>query len=286
MLALVSARAARALDEDLPRLATALAARGIDFEICDWDDPDVDWSRYRHALLRSTWDYIDRYAEFGDWITRVASQTVLLNPPEVVRWNTHKGYLLDLARQGVAIVPSTLLRPGDAIELGEWPELVVKPAIGAGSRDARRFQNDPAGARAHARKLLDAGRDVLVQPYLARVDEAGETALVYFGGRYSHALRKGPLLAANAEATNSLFAPESITLRQPDAAELALAEQVLAAIPFPGPMTYARVDLLRNGAGDPVLLELELTEPSLFLAHAPAAAERFAVLLGELSAAR
>ncbi|MCB1599057.1 MAG: hypothetical protein R3F18_14775 [Lysobacterales bacterium] len=286
MLALVSARAARALDEDLPLLGAALAARGIDFEICDWDDPDVDWSRYRLALLRSTWDYIDRYAEFGDWITRVSSQTRLLNPPDVVRWNTHKGYLLDLARKGVAIVPSTLLRPGDAIEFAELPELVVKPAIGAGSRDARRFRNDLAGARAHARKLLDAGRDVLVQPYLERVDEAGETALVYFGGRYSHALRKGPMLGINAEATNALFAPESITARVPDAAEYALAERVLAAIPFSGPMTYARVDLLRDGAGDPVLLELELTEPSLFLTIVPAAAERFAELIGQLSAAR
>jgi glutathione synthase/RimK-type ligase-like ATP-grasp enzyme len=281
MLALVSARAARALDEDLPRLGAALAARGIAFEICDWDDPDVDWSRYRFTLLRSTWDYIDRYAEFNAWIDRVSAVTRLLNPPEVVRWNTHKGYLLDLARRGVAIIPTQLLRPGDAIELAEVPELVVKPAIGAGSRDARRFQNDRAGARAHARKLLDAGRDVLVQPYLTRVDEAGETALVFFGGRYSHAIRKGPLLAANADATSALFAPEAITPRQPDAAELALAEQVLAAIPFPGPMTYARVDLLRDSAGDPVLLELELTEPSLFFTIVPAAAERFAECIAQ-----
>lgn len=274
MLALVSARAARALDEDLPLLCAALMARDIAFEICDWDDPDVDWSRYRAALLRSTWDYIDRYREFSAWIEHVAVATQLLNPPQVVRWNTHKGYLLDLAKAGIAIVPTQLLRPGEPQQLIDVAELVVKPAIGNGSRAARRFRDNPEAARTHALALLDAGRDVLVQPYLSRVDEAGETALVYFGGQYSHAIRKGPLLVANGEATNSLFAPEAITVREPTIAERTLAGQVIAAIPFPQPLAYARVDLLRDAAGDPVLLELELTEPSLFFAHAPGAAER------------
>jgi glutathione synthase/RimK-type ligase-like ATP-grasp enzyme len=282
MLALVSARAARALDEDLPPLCAALTARQLAFEVCDWDDPAVDWSRYRVALLRSTWDYIDRYAEFSAWIERASAATQLLNPPAVLRWNTHKGYLLDLQTRGVAIVPTQMLKPGDPIELIDAPELVVKPAIGAGSRDARRFQDDLPGARAHARKLLDAGRDVLLQPYLGRVDQAGETALVYLGGVYSHAIRKGPLLAPNADATSALFAPEAIIAREPDAAEHALAAQVLAAIPFSGTMTYARVDLLRDANGAPVLLELELTEPSLFFAHAPGAAERLADVMARI----
>lgn len=274
MLALVSARAARALDEDFPPLCAALTARGIAFEVCDWDDPGVDWSRYRAALLRSTWDYIDRYREFSAWIDRVGAATQLLNSPEVVRWNTHKGYLLDLAAAGIAIVPTTLLRPASPVHLIDAAEWVVKPAIGNGSRDARRFRDNPEAARAHAQSLLDGGGDMLVQPYLSRVDEAGETALVYFGGRYSHAIRKGPLLTANGDATNGLFAPEAITVREPTVEERTLADQVIAAIPFPQPLTYARVDLLRDAAGDPVLLELELTEPSLFFAHAPGAAER------------
>lgn len=279
LLALITARAARALDEDLPPLCAELAARGIAHEVVDWDDAAVDWRRYRLALLRSTWDYIDRYAEFSAWIGRVATLTRLLNAPEVVRWNTHKGYLLELAARGVPIVPTTLLRPGDAIGLPALAELVVKPAIGAGSRAARRFRDDPAGARAHAAALLDEGRDVLVQPYLARVDEAGETALLYFGGRYSHAIRKGPLLPPNAGATNHLFAPEQIVAREPGADERALAEEVLAAVPFPGSLAYARVDLLRAADGSPVLLELELTEPSLFFAHAPGSVARFVDVL-------
>lgn len=275
MLALISARAARALDEDLPPLCAALTARGIAHEVVDWDDPAVDWARFRTAVLRSTWDYIDRYDEFTAWIKRVERLTRLLNPPDVVRWNTHKGYLLELAARGVPIVPTQLLHPGQAFDLGDAEEIVIKPAIGAGSRDARRFRNDSQAARQHAQALLASGRDALVQPYLARVDQAGETALIYFGGRYSHAIRKGPLLVANADATAKLFAPEQIVAREPAPEERALAEQVLAAMPFAGPLLYARVDLLRDAHGAPVLLELELTEPSLFFTYAEGSAERF-----------
>jgi O-ureido-D-serine cyclo-ligase len=275
MLALITAAAARSLDEDLPPLCAALSARGIDHEVVDWDDPVVDWRRYRAAILRSTWDYIDRFDEFNAWIDRIQSLTRLLNPPDVVRWNTHKGYLLELSARGVPIVPTTLIRVGEAIALPTADELVVKPAVGAGSRGARRFRNDLPGATAHAQALLAEGRDVLLQPYLARVDQAGETALLYFGGNYSHAIRKGPLLAPNADATAALFAPEQIVAREPGDDERALADQVLAALPFAEPLLYARVDLLRSEDGAPVLLELELTEPSLFFAYAPGSVERY-----------
>ena len=275
MLALITAHAARPLDDDLPPLIAALTARGIAHEVVDWDDTDVDWSRFDTAVLRSTWDYIERFAEFSAWIDRIEGQTRLLNPAAVVRWNTHKGYLIELAGRGIPIVPTRLLRPGDRlppITDGEW---VIKPAIGAGSSDARRFRDDPQGAAAHAQRLLDSGRDALLQPYLARVDQAGETALIYLGGRYSHAIRKGPLLAPNADATAKLFAPEQIVGREPAAEELALAERVLAALPFAGALLYARVDLLRDTNGAPVLLELELTEPSLFFPYAEGSVELF-----------
>jgi O-ureido-D-serine cyclo-ligase len=275
MLALTTAAAARALDEDLAPLCAALAARGIDHQVVDWDDAAVDWRRYRAAILRSTWDYIDRFDEFNAWIDRVQCLTRLLNPPDVVRWNTHKGYLLQLSERGVPIVPTTLVRVGEDIVLPAVDELVVKPAVGAGSRGARRFCRDLPGAMAHAQALLAEGRDVLLQPYLTRVDQAGETALMYFGGRYSHAIRKGPLLAPDAEATAALFAPEQIIAREPGADERELAARVLAALPFAEPLLYARVDLLRDEDGSPVLLELELTEPSLFFAYAQGSVERY-----------
>jgi glutathione synthase/RimK-type ligase-like ATP-grasp enzyme len=275
MLAIVSAREAEALDEDLPPLRDALAARGIGQQVVHWDDPTVDWGMFDAALIRSTWDYMERLPEFLAWSERVAMQTRLLNPPEVVRWNTHKGYLLELAGHGVPIVPTRLFRPGDELELPQEGEFVVKPAVGAGARGARRFMSRTDEARSHAQELLGEGRDVLVQPYLARVDAQGETALIHFDGQYSHAIRKGPLLAPDGAATSALFAPEQISPREPGAAERALAAKVLAALPFAQTPLYARVDLLAGEDGQPVLLELELTEPSLFFDHAPGSAGRF-----------
>jgi hypothetical protein len=227
--------------------------------------------------------------EFLAWVDRTATLTTVINPPAVIRWNTDKHYLGDLARAGVPVVPTRFVEPGDpaspALEgflreesAAEW---VVKPAVGAGSRDAARYaRGDERPAIEHIERLLHAGRSVLLQPYLAQVDRHGETALIYFGGRFSHAVRKGPLLRRGAAENPGLFAEEQITPRTPAAQERQIGDRVLAALPFPTPL-YARVDLLPSPDGEPRLLELELTEPSLFFAQAPGAAARLA---GELCA--
>lgn len=274
-IALATAIAAYALDEDLPPLLDALRERGHAADSLAWDDPTVSWSRFDLVLLRSTWNYTERPAEFLRWCEAVAAKTRLLNPPSLVRWNTDKRYLADLAAAGVPVISAHFLAPGD--DPASFPahaEFVVKPCIGAGSRDTQRYTApNRAAAVAHAKRLLDAGRNVLVQPYLEAVDTAGETALLFFAGGYSHAIRKGPLLARDGEATSALFAPEAITAREPSAAEIEVAHRALAAIPGGAPL-YARVDLLPSPTG-PQLLELELTEPSLFFDHAPGSAERF-----------
>ncbi len=285
-IALVTAHAARALDEDLAPLHDALANAGAAVSIVDWDDAAVDWSAFDVAVLRSPWDYTDRLAEFLAWAERAARATRLLNPFEVVRWNTDKHYLAGLERAGVAIVPSYFVEPGedarDAIAkflaaFADSAEFVVKPCVGAGSRDAQRHARaDVERAGAHVRRLLDAGRSVLLQPYLDRVDEAGETALIHFDGVFSHAIRKGPLLRRGEDSTPALFAAEHIVARTPGADERGIAARALAAVPFAGPLAYARVDLIRDARGEPVVLELELAEPSLFFAHAPGSADRFA----------
>src|SRR6185312_11514215 len=239
-------------------------------------DPQVDWAGYRLALLRSTWDYAERLTEFLAWADRTAVLTTLINPPAVIRWNTDTHYLGELARGGLPIVPTRFVEPGESAveELGRFirengtTEWVVKPAVGAGSRDAARYaRGQEQTASGHVERLLRAGRSVLLQPYLEQVDLHGETALIYLGGRFSHAIRKGPLLRLGGEPTPALFAEEQITPRIPTAQELHVAERVLAALPFATPL-YARVDLIRSGDGAPCLLELELTEPSLFLAQA------------------
>ena len=284
-VALVSARAARHLDEDLAPLLAALAAADLDAVVADWDDPEVDWAAFRLAILRSTWDYTQRLPEFLAWADRTAARTTLINPPAVIRWNTDKHYLRDLARAAVPVVPTRFVEPGAsaAQELAGFltaeegtPEWVVKPAVGAGSRDAARYaRGEERTAREHIERLLHAGQSVLLQPYLDQVDLHGESALIYFGGRFSHAIRKGPLLRPGTAPTGALFLEEHITARVPGAEELRIADRVLAALPFATPL-YARVDLIRSPDGEPRVLELELTEPSLFFAHAPEAARRFA----------
>jgi len=282
-IALVTARPARGLDEDEPPLHLALQKAGCNVQIAEWDDAKVDWASFDVALLRSAWDYAERVTEFLAWVQRASKLTHVLNPLPVVRWNTDKHYIAQLAAAGVATVSSTFVEPGDdadrairkCLELHDNAELVVKPAIGAGSRDTERHRRtEPGSAVAHAKRLLNANRSVLLQPYLERVDRDGETALMFFEGRFSHAIRKGPLLPPGGAATKGLFAAESITPRVPGADEMRLAEKVVASVPFGVPL-YARVDLIRDDDGAPCLLELELTEPSLFFAHAAGSAERF-----------
>ena len=253
------------LDEDMAPLRAALP----EAEEAAWDDPAVDWRRYDLAVIRSTWGYMDRLPAFLDWIDRASRAVRLLNPPDVLRRNTDKRYLRDFERAGVPIVPTHVVEPGQEVEIPFDGEVVVKPAVGAGSIDVSRHGAAPAAVAA-ARRLLAAGRAVLIQPYLKDVDRDGETGLVFIDGRYSHAIRKGPMLRPAAEKVGGLFVKEEISRRDPSAAERALAERVLAAA---GPaLLYARVDL----APGPRLLEFEATEPSLFLSTAPGSAARLA----------
>ena len=213
------------------------------------------------------------------------AQSLLLNAARVVEWNTDKCYLRDLASAGLRVVPTVFLEPDD--DPGAWQppagfeDFVVKPAISAGSRNTMRYAagEDLDAARAHARRLLDEGRTVMVQPYLQAVDIVGETALIIIDGEFSHSIRKGPLLVRGVagEQVEGLFAAEQIDARDATDDERALAAAIVAEIPGgASAVLYARVDLIPGEDGRPVLLELELTEPSLFLSHSPGAADRMA----------
>ncbi len=288
MLALVSVAAAHTLDEDLAPLSAALDEAGIAHRVVYWDEPFVDWSHYHAVIIRSPWDYIDKLPEFLAWAAHVSEQSTLLNPLAVITSNTDKHYLEVLAAQGIHTVPSRFIEPEQHAEDGlhafldafEHTEFVVKPAVGAGSKDAQRYgREDIDAALMHIKRLQLKNRSTLLQPYLSKVDDAGETALLYFNGVYSHAIRKGPLLKRDEGPTEKLFAPEEIMARVPGEDEMALAQQVIAALPalfrLDGPLAYARIDLLRDEDGRPCLLELELTEPSLFFNYADGAAQRF-----------
>lgn len=265
--------AAGADDADLPPLVEAFALRGVRAEACRWDAAH-DWSAFDAAVIRSTWDYTARLAEFLAAIGRIDQQTRLYNSGSLVRWNVDKAYLIDIAAAGLAVIPTQRFVPQQSLQLS-WPidrDFVLKPAVGAGARGARKFAagSDPTEIQAHARALWAEGTAVLVQPYLAQVEQRGERALVYVDGRYSHSLTKQALLRHGLAEQRGLYAPEQISAATPSAAELRLAEAVLSWVSERYQRAlYARVDLIADDDGAPRLLELELIEPSMFYAHAP-----------------
>lgn len=281
-------------DDDAP-LLVALTARGAAPVAAVWDDPDVDWSSFDLVVVRSTWDYMERLEEFLAWAERVSEVSVLANPAPVLRWNTDKIYLRDLEERGIGVVPTKYLDPdvhneGRKIH-ARTPgrgQFVIKPTVSAGSVDTARYRagdvDDRGEAMRHTRRLLSEGRAVMIQPYLMAIDDVGETALIYIGGLFSHAARKGAILEGFGSAQSEPFMAEQMSAREASAAERAVGDAVVAALPelvevtgeADFPLLYARVDLVPDDEGNPLVLEVEVTEPSLFLRLAPGSVDRFA----------
>jgi len=259
-------------DVDAEPLAAAFVAAGITATWLPWHDPSVPWRDSGPTVIRSTWDYAGRLPAFLTWCDEVSAAGALCNPADVVRRNVHKRYLVDLAARGVAVTPTTIVDRGDLGELASKLEgqrgsgkLVVKPAVAAASRGSRVFAaNEVREALAHATLLLSQ-EDILIQPYLASVEDYGERSLVWIDGEISHAIRKAPRWA---DASESISGPMDIA-----SDERALATQALA--PFADRIQYGRVDMARRADGQPVVMELELIEPSLFFARCPGSADRY-----------
>jgi glutathione synthase/RimK-type ligase-like ATP-grasp enzyme len=265
------------LDRDSGLIVAELSKLGLDAEVCAWDAP-VDWTMRPLVVLVTPWDYVGRHDEFFRWVRRVDHETRLLNPRAVLEWNSHKGYLVELAERGVPVVPTRLIRQGatDGIEAAAFPEeygeLVVKPAVGSGARGAMKGRRDSAELRRHLAALVESG-DALVQPFIPSVKEQGEVSLLYFGGRFSHALRKRP--AAGDYRVQDHYGG-TMHDHAPSEQERAVAEAALRVTPKP--TFYARVDLVEID-GAPSIMELEVIEPELFLRLAPDAAARYAELI-------
>lgn len=287
-VALVSTEACAPLDDDLPAIVAGLAARGVDAVVADWHDAQFAWDGVDVAVIRSTWDYTWQVDAFLAWVDRVSRATRLVNPALVVRWNTDKHYLLDLAAAGVPTVPTRVVAPGDPGAPFDPPtggHIVVKPATSAGARDTERYGADQLdAARDHVQRLQAAGQTALVQPYLPEIDEHGETGMVFLGDAFSHAFRKGPILTPGFVLVDDLYAEEDISPRTATVAELEVARAALDAVASSVPgwsrrdLVYARVDVAPHH-GAPVVLELELVEPSLFCAADPGAADRAAAAI-------
>ena len=227
-----------------------------------WDDPAVDWSRFELVVVRSAWDYAERWREFLRWADGVPQ---LENPVSVLRFGVDKErYLSALASTGVPVVPTVFVHPGEPFRPpGE--AFVVKPAISAGGRRSARFKPGDGSAVELVAEIVDAGDTAMVQPL---IEDAAESSLVYIDGVYSHSLsRRAALPPGRAE--DVLYLDEELGVGESTGAERRVAEAALELVP--GQTLYARVDLLGG-----FVLELEVVEPSLYLSYDPSAADRFA----------
>lgn len=280
MLALVTTSDPRYADPEIDVVADALRAGGVSTEVVCWDD-ERDWGAYELVLVRTPWDYFDRVVEFCDWAARVDLVTTLVNPADVIRWNSHKGYLVEMAARGVPTVPTVLI-PAQSVDVLEqlaevpWEDVVVKPAVDGGARQIGRGHRDSGSMREHASALATRG-DVVVQPFLDQISE-GERSLIFFGGALSHAVLKVPV---EGDYRSQVHHGGAEHPHQPDSAELQVALAAMAVAP--GELTYARVDLV-TWQGSPALIELEVIEPDLFFRGDADRLQRFVAAAAEVLA--
>lgn len=246
-------------DIDDHLLAGALTRLGVSVEFVCWDDPDARWAVAGMAVIRSTWDYHERLAAFLAWAEYVSAVTLLRNDATTIAWNSHKGYLLDLAAKGVAVVPTRLVRVGAHATLGPGQH-VVKPAVSASAERTSRF------ATQHDLDTLTSTDDALVQPYIDAIETNGEVSIVCIDGEPTHAVRKVPAHGDFRSQEEHGAAISTVDLTDEHRVVAHAALSAVATMPL-----YARVDAV-DIDGRLHVMELELIEPTLwFRWHPPAA---------------
>lgn len=275
-IAFATSRALGAFAPDDRGAAAALEQRGARVTAAVWTDPEIDWSAFDAVVIRSTWDYHLEPLRFASWIDRLEeSRAAIWNPPDLLRWSSHKSYLLELRAAGVPVIETALVAPGEPLRLLDAMDrlgtdaLVVKPAVGATAfRSERIGRKDAALVELRLDRIRD--RAWIIQPYVREIETAGEWSLVFLGGSYSHAVLKRP--ARGDYRVQSEYGGSAVSA-VPPAAAVRVAADALAA--SPGDALYARVDLVDTKRG-PLLMELELVEPQLFFGSEPQAVARFA----------
>jgi glutathione synthase/RimK-type ligase-like ATP-grasp enzyme len=265
------------LDAGWPLLRDAATAAGIEPAVAAWEDPDVDWAGFELVVAMYVWGFVTRRDRFLAWAATVSRDTRLVNAEALLAWNSDKAYLAELAAAGIRTVPTTWVPPG-----ASWHpparDYVIKPAVSSGGIEAARYVSQGVEvAERHVERLHRQGQTAMVQPYLPSVDAHGETALIFFGDRFSHAVAKAALLAPDVGTTYGLWERQVVAARTARPDQRTLAERALRIVHDRfGRTAYARVDLVDGDDTTPMVLEIELVEPALFLDHAPGAARHLA----------
>ena len=275
-------------DFDHPFHVEAFAAAGIDLIHAAWEDPTVEWDSFDLVVVRTTWNYVDRLAEFREWLHARRSLRTMHNPADLIEWNLDKAYLAELAGSGLSVIPTTYASSeaelADALASVDAAQHIVKPSISAGSRLTGRFAHGSSGAHQLGRRILDAGFTVMIQPFASSVDGVGEIGAVLINGEISHSFRKGPLLDQEGSFRGGEYSEEICAAELSDEerslilATNAEVERIARGHGWIAPqahLLYARYDMVSLEDGSPALLEAELFEPSLFLMVDPTSPSRF-----------
>ena len=274
-VAVISSAGLRDLNEDDRILVRALRERGVVAEAMAWRG-DVDWSQVRLCVLRSCWDYSEHLDEFLQWIDNTALKCRVMNAPDVMRWNVDKHYLAQLDAQGIPVVPTIYAGVGDRTPLAAimddagWERVVVKPVVSAAARDTYQVDRDAVDKIEGEFDRLVSTCDMMVQPYLDRVETEGELSLMYIEGVYTHTVLKLP---KPGDFRSQDDHGGSVERLDPGEQAIALGGRIVGAACRRAP-AYARVDLVLDAEGHHRLIELELIEPELFLRYEPVSVDR------------
>ncbi len=270
-------------DRELDTIRLELGRRGVACRVIDWLDDSADYTGVDLVVIKSPWDYAARAEQFLAWLARIEALAPVANHPSVVRWNLDKAYLGELASHGVSVCPTVYCRSVSEVHAAlaaSNERVVIKPNVSAASADTGLFEPGDPEAVALATHILALDKVVMIQPAIPSVATIGERSLIFFDGRFVHAIRKGPLLALGGGLLGEGEYEEAITTSQAPDDERELADAALAVVDrifterglvVAIPPLYARVDLARDGEDRPLLMELELFEPSYFLDLAPGA---------------
>jgi len=276
-IAFATYRQSPRLTDDDALVSGVLAERGIHVHAVPWNGSDIDWTRFDRVVIRSAWDFHLEPEAYEHWLRRFWDRPERLwNPPAVVLANLNKRYLVDLASQGIDVVPTVHVAAGDGptllsiIEEHAWDEVVIKPAISASARGTWRSSLNAATADGAAFAAERRVREMLVQPYCPEVADDGEWSMIFFDGAYSHAVLKRP---ADGDFRVQRHFGGTPVAAVPDPRLVAQAARILRTIG--ARLLYARVDGIERD-GRFVLMELELNEPFLFLAQSEDGPTRFA----------
>lgn len=229
-------------------LIPLIEARGWSVSPVVWDDPTQDWTDWDLLLIRNPWDYYEKSTQFQDWVERL--EVPVRNTKEILQWNLHKFYLQELQAKGVPIIPTLFVKAGADLPELPWEQVVCKPAISAGSYQTIRVSRNDVS--------LPQTGDWLIQPFVPEIQSDGEYSMIYFGGTFSHGIKKQPQVGdfRVQKQYGGRYAPF-----EPEAPQWEVAQKALAALPFKP--VYARIDGIWMGQ-EYKLMEIEMIEPDLY----------------------